>query len=136
MLRKCRASCNNGVNVILRKLGKRGGGGGRTSLRQLEFYFDASLFLCFSFFASFSLCLLFVCSFSFSVVFKRTKLVWLEYNITLYGYLCLHFVWSTYVYCTIISAPIERHFKCHCSRPTSLSYDDKQCQCYNEMFHG
>ena len=41
---KCWTSCNNEVNVIL-KYGKGGGRGGRTSLLQLEFYFDASLFV-------------------------------------------------------------------------------------------
>ena len=49
---KCWTSCNNEVNVIL-KYGKGGGRGGRTSLLQLEFYFDASVFviyICFSFF--------------------------------------------------------------------------------------
>ena len=39
---KCRTSHSNGVNVIL-KYGKGGGRGSRTSLRQLRFYFDASL---------------------------------------------------------------------------------------------
>ena len=38
---KCWTSRNNGVNVIL-KYGKGGGRGGRTSLLQLEFYFNAS----------------------------------------------------------------------------------------------
>ena len=41
---KCWTSCNNEVNVIL-KYGKGGGGDSRTSLIQLEFYFDASLFV-------------------------------------------------------------------------------------------
>ena len=44
--RKCWASCTNGVNVILQKYGKGGGGTGRMSLPELEFYFHASLLVC------------------------------------------------------------------------------------------
>ena len=40
---KCWTSRNKGVNVIL-KYGKGGGRGGRTSLLQLGFCFDANLF--------------------------------------------------------------------------------------------
>ena len=64
---KCWASRNNGVNVIL-KYGKGGGRGGRTSLLQLKFYFDASLFATF---LSFSFCLI-GCSFSSSSPLKGT----------------------------------------------------------------
>ena len=49
---KCWTSRNDGANVIV-KYGKGGGRGGRTSLLQLVFYFDASLFaiyICVSFF--------------------------------------------------------------------------------------
>ena len=49
---KCWTSSNNEVNVIL-KYGKGGGRGGRTSVLQLKFYFNASLFviyICVSFF--------------------------------------------------------------------------------------
>ena len=84
VLWKCWLSCNNGVNV-LQKYGKGGGKGGRRALRQLEFYFDASLFVI-RFFVSFSLSL-----FSFSSPFKRTW-TWTEYSrpITLPVCLCLH----------------------------------------------
>ena len=51
---KCWTSRNNGVNVIL-KYGKGGGRGGRTSLSQLEFYFDAICLLFISMFLSFSI---------------------------------------------------------------------------------
>ena len=58
LFRKCWASCNNGVNVFLQKRGKGGKRGGRTSLRQLEFDYNPSLFLCCltSLFLSFSVC--------------------------------------------------------------------------------
>ena len=67
VFRKCWASCDTSVNVILQKYGKGGGRGGRTSLQQLEFYFDASLFVCFLLLLFFRLfCLrLFVCLFVF-----------------------------------------------------------------------
>ena len=44
ILKKCWASCNNEMNVSLQKYGKGGETGGRMSLQQLEFYFDASWF--------------------------------------------------------------------------------------------
>ena len=43
VFRKCLVSCNNGVNVVLQKYGKGRGRGGRTSLRQLEFYAQYAL---------------------------------------------------------------------------------------------
>ena len=49
-------SRNNRENVIL-KYGKGGGGDSRTSLIQLEFYFDASLFAVYSFVSFFFFCL-------------------------------------------------------------------------------
>ena len=55
---KCWESCNYGVNVIVQKYVEGGGRVGRTSMRQLEFYFDASLFVI-RFFVSFSLSLCF-----------------------------------------------------------------------------
>ena len=58
IFRKCWTTRNNRANVI-RKYVKGAGRGGRTSLRQLEFYFGASLFVCY-----FYLCLFpsaFVC---------------------------------------------------------------------------
>ena len=76
---KCWTSRNNGVNVIL-KYGKGGGRGGRTSLLQLKFYSNASLFLFISMFLSFSFCVL-GCSFSSSSPLKGTTLVWMEYCI-------------------------------------------------------
>ena len=66
IFRKYWASFNNGVNVTLQKYGKGGGRGVRTSRRQVEFYFDDSLFVC-CFFLS-----LLVCSFSFSSQLKGT----------------------------------------------------------------
>ena len=70
------------VNVILQKYMKSGGRGRRRSLRQLEFSFDARLFVCYLF-LRFCFCFLFVCSFS-SVPFKGTTSVWIEYRITSY----------------------------------------------------
>ena len=53
VFRKCRTSCNNSVKVI-QNYGKGGERGNRTSQRQPESYFDASLFLIYSsFFLSF-----------------------------------------------------------------------------------
>ena len=52
---KCWTSRNNGVNAIL-KYGKGGERGGRTSVLQLKFYFNASLFVIYiyvSFFLNF-----------------------------------------------------------------------------------
>ena len=43
------------------------------------------------------------------------------------------FVCSLCIYGTITSALVERNFKGHCSRPTSLLYDKEQLQCYSEM---
>ena len=57
VFRKCLTSFNKELYVILQKYGRGGGRGGRTSLRQLEFYFGASLFNCSSFFVSFFLSL-------------------------------------------------------------------------------
>ena len=42
------------------------------------------------------------------------------------------FVCLKYIYCTIVSALVERNVKGHCSGPTPLSYDNK-LRCYNEM---
>ena len=78
---KCWTSRNKGVNVIL-KYGKGGGRGGRTSLLQLVFYFDASLFAVYSFVSFFFFCLR-GCSFpSSSSPLKGTSKVWMEYRIT------------------------------------------------------
>ena len=127
---KCVASCNNGVNVILQNYGKGIGRGGRMSLRQLKFHFDASLFICFSVFLS-----LFACLFIF-FFFRGTTLIWMEYCIKLLHSHCLFvfafsflylfrffflfffflFVWLLLillntVYFRIISEPVERNFK-------------------------
>ena len=111
MLRKL---CN-GVNVILQKYLKSGGRGRRRSLRQLEFSFDACLFVCYLF-CSFVICLfvcylfvrlLFVCSFvilfvrllfvcSFVICFVRLLFVW--FVCYLFGRLL--FVWS-FVICLV-----------------------------------
>ena len=87
---KCWARRYNGVNVIL-EYGKGGGRGGRTSLLQLKFYSNASLFLFISMFLSFSFCVL-GCSFPSSSPLKITTLVWMEYRIT-----CFRVCWRLYV---------------------------------------
>ena len=79
------ASCNNGVNAILQKYGKGGGRGGRTSLRQLELYFDARLYIDFSFFVFFVF-------FRFLFLLHWREQLWIrvEYRITSPVCLCLH----------------------------------------------
>ena len=75
-----------------------------------------------------SVCL-FVYSFSL-FPFKGTSLMRVEY-----GVICLFvfaFVCSTYIYCTIISLPVERNSKGQSSRPAPLSYGNKQLRCYDE----
>ena len=116
---KCWASCNNGVNVIPQKYGKGGGRGGRTSLQQLEFYFDASLFVCFLLLLFFRLfCLrLFVCFLFLLQSRKQLQHGWnivLQYLLFLFAFVC-----STCIYCTIISTLVERHFEIYCSRPNN-----------------
>ena len=72
------------MNVI-QKYGKGGGRGGRTSLRWLEFYFDASLFvylLSISLFLSLSLL---GCLFPSSSSLKGTSLIRMEYCFTSFG---------------------------------------------------
>ena len=122
---KCWTSRNNGVNVIL-KYGKGGGRGGRTSLSQLEFYFDAICLLFISMFLSFSFCLL-GCSFPSSSPLKGTTLVRMECRIT-----CLFVCWRSYVqrrsFLRSFLRPRRETFKGHCSRPTPLSFGDNKKQ--------
>ena len=116
VFRTCWASCNNGVNVILQKYGKGEGRGGRTSLRQFGFYFDAGLFICFS--VLFSLLVRFL--------LHLREQVQSGCNIVFHYLSVFAFVCSTYIYCTIISAPVEKNVKSRCNRPTPLLDDNKQ----------
>ena len=102
----------NGVNVILQKYLKSGGGGRRRSLRQLEFSFDACLFVCYLF-CSFVICFVcfcfpFVCSFP-SVPFKGTTSVWIEYRI-IFTCSCLRLLVHVDLLCDHFCAGRE-HFK-------------------------
>ena len=86
-----------------------GGRDGKTSLRQVEFYFDATMFICFSlracFFLSFFVCPGFFFLFS---PFKGITLIWMEYCIILPVCLCLHL---------FVQRPsIVRSFLCLCVR--------------------
>ena len=126
VFRKCWVSCCNEMNVIIQKYEKGGGRGGKVSMRRLEFHFDASLFAI-SFFLHLFL-LLFVRSSSFSSPFHGTNLIWVEHRITLPACVCVH---STYIYCTVISAPVQRTFK----RPTPLSYGNKNYEATIKWFH-
>ena len=75
-----------------------------------------------SVFLSFSFCL-FRCSFPSSSPLKGTTLVWMEYHIIC---LCVGVcLFSVDLLCNH-SAPAERNFKGRCSRPTTLSYGNKE----------
>ena len=108
--------------IVIVKYGEGGGRGGRTSVLQLKFYFDACLWFI-SMFLSFSFCLL-GCLFPSSSPLKGTTLVWTEYRIT-----CLFVCWHLYVQHRSFLRSFLRQrryiFKCHCSKPTSLSYGNK-----------